>query len=151
VKFAFIKAHLADAFPVDVACAVLGVSRAGYYAWLKRPAGARADRREALGRKVKDAFEANRRVYGSPRIHQVLRAQGEVVCENTVAKLMKQQRIAAKTRKTFVRRGRPTAATAGRSRPTCWTGGSPRTRPTASGRRTSRTCTRARGGCTLRP
>jgi transposase InsO family protein len=115
VKFAFIKAHLADAFPVDVACAVLGVSRAGYYAWLKRPAGARADRREALGRKVKDAFEANRRVYGSPRIHQVLRAQGEVVCENTVAKLMKQQRIAAKTRKTFVPRttdsghGRPVA------------------------------------------
>jgi transposase InsO family protein len=104
VKFAFIEQQLADAFPLDVTCDVLGVSRSGYYAWLKRPQGARAERREALGRKVKAAFEQNRRVYGSPRVCRVLRAQGESACENTVAKVMREQRIAAKTRKAFVPR-----------------------------------------------
>ena len=104
MKFAFIEKHLADAFPLDVACDVLGVSRSGYYAWLKRPASARAERRAQLSRRIKDTFDANRRVYGSPRIHQVLKAQGEAVCQNTVAKLMNEQQIAAKPRRKFVPR-----------------------------------------------
>ena len=104
MKFRFIKEHLADAYPLEVACEVLEVSRSGYYAWRGRPASARSKRREELAAKVKAVHEQNRRVYGSPRVFQALKAQGERVSENTVAKVMRQQQIRAKSRKKFVPR-----------------------------------------------
>lgn len=104
MKFAFIKEHLTSAFPLEVVCDVLEVSRSGYYAWSKRPPSARARRREELARKIQSVHEQNRSVYGSPRICQVLKAQGEGVCENTVADIMKQRQIRAKTKKKFVPR-----------------------------------------------
>jgi putative transposase len=103
VKFAFIKEHL-PTFPVDVSCRVLAVSRSGYYAWAARPLGARKKRRAELAAKVKAAHAANREVYGSPRVCQVLNAEGERVCANTVAKVMREQGIRAKTKKKYVPR-----------------------------------------------
>ena len=104
MKFRFIKERLAGAYPLEVACEALGVSRSGYYAWRDRPAGARSKRREELAAKVKAVHEHNRRVYGSPRVFQALKAQGERVSENTVAKVMREQRIRAKSKKKFVPR-----------------------------------------------
>ena len=101
MKFAFIREHLTE-FPVDVSCRVLGVSRSGYYAWSKRPPSARAKRREELAVKIERVHEQNRRVYGSPRVCQALKAQGERVCENTVAGIMKERRIRAKGKRKFV-------------------------------------------------
>src|SRR5690349_18850019 len=57
VKFAFIQERLAAAFPLEVVCAVLEVSRSGYYAWSKRPSSARARRREELAEKIQRAHE----------------------------------------------------------------------------------------------
>jgi putative transposase len=91
-------------FPVDASCAALEVSRSGYYAWLDRPASARAKRREELAVKIERVHEENRRVYGSPRVCQALRAQGECVCENTVADIMKERQIRAKSKRKFVPR-----------------------------------------------
>ncbi len=68
MKFAFIQAHLAGQFPLDLICLVLEVSRSGYYAWLRRPLSARAARREDLASKIAQVHEQNRKVYGSPRI-----------------------------------------------------------------------------------
>ena len=104
MKFAFIKEHLLPEFPVEVCCEVLEVSRSGYYAWRDRPASARERRREELTRKVKAAHQENRGVYGSPRVSRVLKAQGEAACENTVAKVMRESGIRAKTRRKFVPR-----------------------------------------------
>ena len=115
MKFAFIREHLTD-YPVRICCAVLRVSRSGYYAWRKRPPSPRQQRHATLALKVRAVHEANRRVYGSPRVHQALRAQGEKVCQNTVAQLMKEQQIRAKTKRKFVprttdsRHGQPVAA-----------------------------------------
>jgi transposase InsO family protein len=78
------------------------VSRSGYYAWRDRPVSARAKRREDLTVKIKAVHEENRRVYGSPRVFEALRAQGETVSENTVAKLMRKQQITAKKRRKYV-------------------------------------------------
>ena len=103
MKFAFIQKELTD-YPVEVCCHVLGVSRAGYYAFRDRPRSARQQRHEALAVKVKAVHEENRRVYGSPRIHQALKAQGEKVCENTVAKVMHERQIRAKSKRKFVPR-----------------------------------------------
>jgi putative transposase len=101
VRFALIKEKLKD-FPVEVSCQVLEVSRSGYYAWCERPASALATRREELAEKIRQVKAQNRDVYGSPRICQALIAQGEKVCENTVARIMKQLGIAAKCKKKFV-------------------------------------------------
>ena len=115
MKFAFIKEHLAAAFPVGVSCAVPAVSRSGYHAWAKRPAGPRAARRAELSAEVARAFEVGRAVYGSPRVHRALLAAGVAVSENTVAGLMRERRLRAKTRRPFVPRttdgghGRPVA------------------------------------------
>ena len=104
MKFAFIKQHLAAEFPVDVCCDVLEVSRSGYYAWSRRPPSARAERREALAAKIEAVHGQNRRVYGSPRVCRALNAQGERVCENTVADIMKERQIRARRKRTFVPR-----------------------------------------------
>jgi putative transposase len=104
VKFRFIHELLAEGCPAGLACDVLEVSRAGYYAWRGRPDSARAKRREELTAKIKAVHEQNRRVYGSPRVCAALRASGERVCENTVAKVMRERRILAKSKKKFVPR-----------------------------------------------
>jgi transposase InsO family protein len=103
VKFAFIKEHLRP-YRLEIVCEVLEVSRSGYYAWLKRPDSARAKRRQELAVKVKAIHQENRGVYGSPRVHQALSAVGENVCENTVAKVMREHEIRAKTKRKFVPR-----------------------------------------------
>ena len=104
MKFAFIRAELAEAYPADVACEALGVSRSGYYAWRDRPDSPAATRRADLAAKVRAVHEQNRRVYGSPRVHAALAASGERVCRNTVAKVMRQQRVRARTSRKFVPR-----------------------------------------------
>ena len=103
MKFAFIRDHLRE-YPVRAVCRVLAVSPAGYYAWRDRPASLRQRRRELLAARIQTVHTLNRRVYGSPRIHEALLAVGEKVCQNTVAKLMRQRNIRAKTKKKFVPR-----------------------------------------------
>jgi transposase InsO family protein len=101
MKLTFIKEHLSP-FPLEVCCQVLEVSRSGYYARSKRPASARAVRRQKLAEKIKLVHEQNRQVYGSPRVCKALNAQGESVCQNTVATIMKERQIRAKSKRKFV-------------------------------------------------
>jgi len=103
VKFAFIQKNL-QAYPVEVVCDVLEVSRSGYYAWRDRAPGRRAQRRRQLAEKIQAIHEENGQVYGSPRVFRALLAAGESVCENTVAKVMAQEQIRVKTKKKFVPR-----------------------------------------------
>jgi putative transposase len=103
VKFAFIHSHL-PTYPVNDCCRVLRVSRSGYYAWQHRPRSAQQLRRERLAILVHQIYRDNRRVYGSPRLCHALRAAGEAVCENTVAKIMRQQGLWARHKRRFVPR-----------------------------------------------
>jgi putative transposase len=103
VKFAFIKDHRV-LWPVAALCRVLGVSRSGFFAWLKCPASPRSRRRRELIEKIRVAHRENRELYGSPRVHRALRIDGEVVSRNTVAGLMRQEKIRARTRRKFVPR-----------------------------------------------
>ncbi len=104
MKIRFIREHLAGAFPVGVCCSVLDVSRSGYYAQVDRPPSAYAVRRKELAEKVKTIHRQNRGVYGSPRVYEALVAEGEHVCENTVAKVMKAAQIQGKAKRKFVPR-----------------------------------------------
>ena len=96
-----VRDHKAE-FPVELLCEVLGVSRSGYYAWIDRPESPRAARIAGLAERVREVHEEDRSVYGSPRAHRELKAQGVVCCKNTVAKLMRQQEIRSKVHRRFV-------------------------------------------------
>jgi len=89
---------------VKTCCIVLKVSRSGYYAWLRREPSARQRRHEELAEQIAKVHQANRGVYGSPRVYQVLNSQGQRVCENTVAKIMREQELRAKVKRRFVPR-----------------------------------------------
>ena len=98
MRFAFIREHRVR-WPVALMCRVLRVSRNGFYdfAGRSRKPGRRAQRRQELAPKIARVYAENRRVYGSPRITEVLQAEGEKVSENTVAKIMKEHGIIGKT------------------------------------------------------
>jgi len=87
---------------VAVLCRILEVSRSGYYGWVERPESDRARRRRYLLEKIRQAHVGSREIYGSPRIHRELVAQGERVGKNTVARLMKRERIQSKVHRRFV-------------------------------------------------
>ena len=103
MKFAFIRDHLSE-YPPAAACRALQVGRSGYYAWRGRPLSAQHRRRDGLAVKIQAIYQENRRAYGSPRITRELRKSGESVCENTVAKVMRDQGVRAKSGKRFVPR-----------------------------------------------
>jgi transposase InsO family protein len=103
VKFCFIKEHRRT-WPVAAICRVLKVSRSGFFAWLKRPASKRQRRRRELIEKIRLAHRENRELYGSPRVHRALLVDGESVSRNTVAKLMRQEKIRARNKRKFVPR-----------------------------------------------
>lgn len=100
MKFSFIKDHQAQ-FPVLDMCRVLEVSKSGFYRWAKAPVGKRQRRREELGEAIARVHAANRGVYGSPRVRAALVEEGREVCRNTVAKVMKQRGIKARTHRRF--------------------------------------------------
>ncbi len=77
-------------FPVRTMARVLGVSKAGFYAWSGRAPSARHMADGALLARVQDVHAASRGVYGAPRVHAALRAQGERHGRKRVARLMRQ-------------------------------------------------------------
>ena len=102
MKFEFIEAQKAY-FPVDFMCQQLGVSRSGYYAWKERPESKRHKADRALVEVVTAVHQESRSTYGSPRVHAELRARGQRVSRKRVARLMRQQDIAARKKRRFVR------------------------------------------------
>jgi transposase InsO family protein len=85
-------------------CRALGVSKSGYYARRRRPRSTRHRRREDLAWLIKVTHARSRGLYGSPRVHQTLLAEGQRVCENTVARIMRQERVRARIKRKFVPR-----------------------------------------------
>ena len=92
------RAHRAI-FPIAAMCRVLRLSRSGYYAWLKRPPSARARRDLELQAHILRIWSASGETYGRPRIHAVLRTEGERVSPKRVGRLMKGLDIQGVTRR----------------------------------------------------
>jgi putative transposase len=101
VKFTWIQQHREE-FELALLCETLGVSRSGYYAWLKRPVSPRQKRRQEMTERIRQVHEASRRTYGSPRVHAELVDRRVNVCLNTVARLMKQVGLQSKIHRRFV-------------------------------------------------
>ena len=87
MKFGFIAKHR-GAWLTSWMCATLGVSRGGFYEWLKRPESARACENRRLLAQVRTSFEQSDRTYGSPRVWRDVRAWGFSCGRHRVARLM---------------------------------------------------------------
>jgi putative transposase len=100
VKFAFISEKKV-AFPVAVLCRVLAVSTSGYYASIARPVSRHARRDQELLKRVSSSHHVSKRRYGSPRVHEDLKASGAKVGRKRIARLMQENRLVAITRRRF--------------------------------------------------
>ena len=98
MNYAFIEAHR-DEWPVASMCDTLDVSTAGYYSWRERDASPQQQRREALAVEIQAVHAQVKARYGSPRIHAELQDRGHDCCVNTVARIMRDAGIAAKTKR----------------------------------------------------
>ena len=90
-----------DHFCVDHMARVLGVSRNGYYDFLKRPPSLRARYNKELTSKIRSIFIASYETYGSPRIHAELIEQGYNCSRLKVARLMRVDGVQAKMYRKF--------------------------------------------------
>ena len=85
--------------PVSLLCSVLGVSRAGYYAWKYRPASARQRRDDELLGEIRAIHGESTATYGWPRVHAELRHRGVRVSRKRVARLMRQAGLSGMVRR----------------------------------------------------
>jgi putative transposase len=81
---------------VSLLCETLDVSVSGYYAWRKRPMSQHQREDGHLVERIQAAYQANRGVYGSPRVHAELKAQGIKCARKRVARLMRELQLAAR-------------------------------------------------------
>jgi putative transposase len=85
----------------DAMCAVLGVSRSGYYAWLQRPSSPRVRTEIRLRAKIRAFHAASDGTYGSPRIKIDLDHDDEPVGRHRVARLMREAGLQGRTQRRF--------------------------------------------------
>ena len=64
---------------MTVMCSALEVSVSGFYAWRKREPSQHSREDAELADKITTAFQCNRGVYGSPRVHAELKIRGSSV------------------------------------------------------------------------
>jgi len=76
-------------------CELYGVTRGGYYAWLNRLPSARSVEDVRLVGRIRQAHQASRETYGSPRVHAALKRMGEAVGRRRVERLMREHGIQA--------------------------------------------------------
>src|SRR5204863_1233659 len=100
LRFVFIDAEKA-LYPVRILCRALKVSRAGYYAWRRRPPSARSQKDVRLAVLIRAAHERSRKTYGSPRVHAELEAQGIATSRKRVARLMRSEGLRARRRNRY--------------------------------------------------
>src|SRR5260221_3107485 len=77
-------------FPIAAMARVLGVSKAGYYAWLQRPPAAGATADAALMKRIKLVHASSRQTYGARRVHADLHGHGERHSRKRIARLMRE-------------------------------------------------------------
>jgi putative transposase len=106
MTFRLIEAEKAQ-HPVSLLCRVLGVTRAGYYAWRSRPRSRRALADQELSGLIGRVFVESLETYGAPRVHAELReTHGVHVGRKRVARLMRQLELEG-----ISRRGKPRRTT----------------------------------------
>jgi putative transposase len=98
LKFAFIAEHR-TVYPITVLCQALEVSESGYYAWKNREPSQHCREDAQLAAAIQQIFLEHRQVYGSPRIHAVLKGRGLHCSRKRVVRLMQQLGLSAQPKR----------------------------------------------------
>jgi putative transposase len=80
-------------FPVSLLCKTIGVTRQGFYAWLRREPSARSVEDAALLERIRQIHRETNQAYGAPRVYLDLRDEGVRVGKKRIARLMRADRL----------------------------------------------------------
>ncbi len=87
MRYQFIDSQ-AGQHPINLLCRVLAVSRAGYYAWRKRPPSQRTMANQKLQQALWTVYDRSRQTYGYRRVHAAV--QSQIPCNHKrVARLLR--------------------------------------------------------------
>ena len=101
MKYAWIKAHQTE-FNTTLMCEMLALSRSCYYRWLNQTQPlVRAREDKLLSGQIKMIFIEHKCRYGSRRIRRELLNRGYVLSRRRVGRLMKEQQLCCKTKRSF--------------------------------------------------
>ncbi|MBU2712208.1 IS3 family transposase [Zooshikella harenae] len=92
VKFRFIKKQ-SNHFPVALLCHMMGVSKSGYYDWLKRPAAVISLDTLKLYRRIRKLFKESRGSLGNREMVKKLRKEGYQIGRYQVRYIMRRLRL----------------------------------------------------------
>jgi len=92
---------LAVEFPTAQVCEVLGLSRSGYYAWLKRKPSQRQLGDQKLLPMIVQVHKDSRCSYGSPRVTQELKRRNHSCGRHRVARLMRRNGVRGLQKRSF--------------------------------------------------
>ena len=84
--------------PLEKMAKSMGVSRSGYYRFLKRDLSRREQDNTRLLKKILGIHQESREIYGSPRIHAELKEKGESCSRQRGARLMRKTGISGKVK-----------------------------------------------------
>jgi transposase InsO family protein len=87
--------------PLARRCALVGISRSGFYAWRSRQPSRRAQANARLVVAMQQIHAEVDRTYGSPRMQRELTARGLACGRHRVARLMRRQGLRAKQARRF--------------------------------------------------
>ena len=88
-------------FPIKECCVALSVSRSGYYRWAAKECCLTEQANAELLKEIQRVYDEHQGRYGSPRITRALRQEGERCEENRVARLMRDNKLAARRKRAF--------------------------------------------------
>ena len=94
LTYEFVKQHRGES-STKANRPALGVSRSGFYEWLRNPVCNRVREDARLARLIRASYVASHGVYGAPRIFLDLREAGETCSKHRVARLMRVHNIRA--------------------------------------------------------
>lgn len=100
MRYVFIEEHRGT-WPISIQCAVLEVSRSGFYAWRGREPSATQLRQESLTETIREIHIESRRTFGGPRVYRELLKRGHAINQKTVEKYMRAAELRSKTCRKF--------------------------------------------------
>lgn len=86
---------------VSSICSALGVSRSGFYSWIKQTDSLRRREDRRLKVEIRSIFRESHQTYGSPRMRVELRDRGFCCSRKRVARLMREEGLVARARKRY--------------------------------------------------
>lgn len=98
MRYTFISEY-AHEHSVALMCAVLKVSRSGYYRYRHHIVSRQENANVRLLEEIRSVHAKSRGIYGSPRVHRELVKRGHVCGRHRVARLMAVEGIAGKVRR----------------------------------------------------